>query len=239
MDTSKFYEATFRPPTCAVDKKLLEELEEFFERKDKEYCPDDPKPFADRYFLRIHDADGVEQCSTVKAYNPVRFPNDAKRILVSYSWLHGGPFKVELVFTPHRSSSEIRIYFCGDNARHTVHGTRAELVQLLSAHETGFGYAHLSGWGVIAVLCLSSGIAGVSATMMVLGRGAYWVVGCALGLIGGFYSIVLPELRPYSKFDNPKNERRERWAFWAISSTIAFVVFGVLGVIFRKRLLGY
>lgn len=239
MDTSKFYEADFRLPACSVDKKLLEEVESFFERKDREYCSSETGLFSDRFCIRVCDSRGVEQCASIKSFAPSRFPNDTTKILASYSWRSGGPFKAEVVFALNRDDSEIKLYYCGDNPRHTVYGAHAELMQLLSSHETGFGYAHLPRWGSVTALCIASVVGGISLAQVFSGKASTWTIGVGAGMLGALYAIALPGLRPYSRFDNSKNASKDKWAFWAMSSGLAFVVFGVMGVIFRKKLLGY
>lgn len=238
------YNLTKQLPSCAVERRLLLELESYVQRKIAEHAPpfEGVNSIVDNSFT-IADKVGIEILKSVEEYQRSYFPDDTKIISIEARSIGKNSLSIEIQFTPSKSNSEVRVRFSGNSAREVATGIAAEILSIMESYKTLnylFHYLYGLPLGILVYTMIYVGMIYAGLRPSRLDALSYFLVSIMSGVAGAVIGITFNEkFKPYSTFETRRNERRKKQFSWIVLGVLGFILFTVIGVFLRQKLLGF
>lgn len=238
------YNLTKQLPSCNVERKLLQELENYARRKVAELAPP-PEDLAGvlNQSFTIVDKFGVENLKSVEEYQRTYFPDDTRGISIEVRSFGNPHLSIEFKFSPTKSDSNLRVRFDGNSAREVATGIAAEILSIMESYKTSNHFFH-SYLGVPLVLvifaALLTGFILPGIRLTPTDAVPYLLLNLGLGAVTVLLAVAAGEkFKPYSAFETRRNERLKKQFNWLVLGLLGFLLFTVVGVYFRQKLFGF
>lgn len=227
-----------RLPSCAVSKRLIEELETYVKIELAKTLLLDPQKVSNSYQLSITDNFGTETLPSIAVYPLQLFSDTTQVIELGLGIYSPFSFRLHMTFRQEDYLSKVSLALESDNARERVLTIYQTLDRFVRAHSNRNWLFHppASAWGFL------SGILFLfwPAAFALLTRDTSW--GIAAILIAALvtaYLFVAPKLKPYTSFESNAQIATQKFADWLVYGFLTFAVFGTLFVLLRRFLLGF
>lgn len=229
-----------RPPSCFVDKALIQSLEDYLKQRVRELPepPDEVTEEANWFVIDVTDKAGTEKMDSIREFGPNRFYDGTSEVGISYHGYHPDLLEIRIRLRKDRDWSRITVTYTGGAAREFVTGLIDGIQRILSDHKTGHSWLH-PPWFVKATFLLVAGIFVPQAIALrfSLTPSPSWLSRSFILLAGVLVGyLVLGICKPFSMFDTRRNEMLGRVSNWFVAGLAAFILFTIFGDYLRKWL---
>ena len=224
--------------SCLIDKSIIIQLEDYVLSKASSINPGDKDEVKSNFKITIDDSFGTETFNSIREYVRNQFPNDIKRIVVSYYNFRGPLNNLDINFSVENLRSEIKVVMAGSNAKEIVNGITQEVNSIIkeTSNLNFIFYGNYSIFiGVIFSWCLCYSI--LTLFLSAVREGQNTDISTILVKIFVILSLlficfiwwILKMFNPYIVFDTKKNRN--------IKQVSKFLVRGTLGLLIFDRLI--
>ncbi len=229
-----------RPPSCLVDKALIQSLEDYLKQHVRELPepPPDVPEDANWFVVEVTDKTGTETMDSIREFGPNRFHDGTSEVHLFYHGYHPDLLEIRIRFRKYRDDSRVTVRYTGDAAREFVAGLVDGIQRTLSDYKTGHSWLH-PPLLVVGLLHMVTSLVVFPALVMPFLSPSVppWLSRSAILLAGGLVSyLVLRICKPFSTFDTRRNDTLRRVSNWLLAGFAAFVLFTVLGDYLRRWL---
>lgn len=229
-------------PTCDVDLKLLELLQNLYRSLCEQYLNIDIATIQTGGFsIRLVDDFANETFSSVGELPYEIFSDGINRInvdLEAHSFTPSNYLKIETCLSKDRLFSEIKIYYSGNDARSVVIVIHDKIIQALSTKKNNnYLYNPTNSVGSL-VFAISLYPLWLAVPLSKAGL-KYFITSFFIMILSWCYLYFGKRLKPYCRFDTPFADRRDKLADWLVKGAFGFVLFTSLMAVGRRAIFGF
>lgn len=218
-------------PSVSVNKKLIEQIEEYILNDIPNIIGVDKEKVKEVYVLEIIDSLGVEKFNKISDYPLSIFQNGTSKISFGFSVYEDIYATVKISFGVKKYTSELIIKLKTQNAREKAHGIYNGILDRIKPNKTYNSYFHtwvngpILGLGIIMLM---------PSLALFLNDKILWGV---YSLFGGIslisFSSKIEKIKPYSEFETQRQMQLNKIFSFLIWGLISYIIFGVgLGLLY-------